>query len=356
MGRIFGWLVLAALIAGGAWVYLFLQAAGVFTTIAPTTVGVCRAVTGGGVVGAEDVTIDPETGIAFVSGYDRRGDGAGGPVRGAVWTYDLAAHGASPVDATSSALPAGFSPHGISLWRGADGRKTLFAINHAGNRHAIEVFDVVGSTLTHRRTVTGPALVSPNDIVGVGADTFYVTNDHANPAGWRRTAEDYLRLRETTVQFFNGEDFSQALSGVGGANGIAVSADSGSVYLSAASERIVYVYDRDLQTSALTRRAAVAVPGFADNIEVLANGDLLLGLHSKIFQLLAHFADASKPSPSHILRLKQDGKGSFVPQTVYYNDGAEISGVSVAAGAGDRMLLGAIMEPKILDCVTDAAR
>lgn len=356
MGRIFVWLGLAALIGAGVWIYFFLQAAGVFTTIAPKSAGACRAVTGGGVVGAEDVTIDPETSIAFLSGYDRRGGGAGGPARGAVWTYDLAAQAGEPVDATVSALPAGFSPHGISLWRSADGRKTLFAINHAGNTHTVEIFDVIGATLQHRRTVTGPALVSPNDVVGVDSDAFYVTNDHANTSGWRRAAEDYLRLRETTVQFFNGQDFTQVLSGIGGANGIAVSADGASVYLSAASERIVYVYDRDLRSGSLTRRAAVPVPGFADNIEVLADGDLLLGLHSKIFPLLAHFADASKPSPSHIMRLERDGKGSFVPHTIYYNDGSDVSGVSVAAGAGGRMLLGAIMEPKILDCTTDAVR
>ncbi len=355
MGRVFGLLLGALALAFGVWLYFFLRDAGVFTTVAPKSAGVCRTITGGDIVGVEDLTIDPDTKLAFLSGYDRRADGAGGPARGAVWTYDLSAPDAAPVDATATALPAGFSPHGISLWRGPDGRKALFAINHAGNRHTVEIFDVAGATLTHRQTVSGDALVSPNDLVGVGPEAFYVTNDHANVSGWRRTAEDYLRLRETTVQFFNGEVFARVLYGVGGANGIAVSADGRSLYLSAASERTVHVYDRDPATNALTHRAAVAVPGFADNIEVLADGDLLLGLHTKILQLLAHFGDASKLSPSHVMRLKQDGKGGFVPQTIYYNDGAEISGVSVAAGLDQRLLIGAIMEPKILDCAPAVA-
>jgi arylesterase/paraoxonase len=354
MGRILGWLFLILLIAGGIWVYFFLQAAGVFLDLKPVSLA-CRQVSGGGIAGVEDLTIDPETKLAYLSGYDRRAAIAGKPVRGAIWTLDLNTPDAQPLDATTAALPGGFWPHGISLYRGADGARTLFVINHAAGKHSIEIFDVAGPTLTHRRTVTGAALVTPNDIVGVGPDSFYVSNDHANPTGWMRTAEDYLRLRLTTVQFFDGQTFSTALEGIGGANGINVSADGASLYLSAASELTVYIYDRDTATNKLTRRAAVAVPGFADNLEMLANGDLLLGAHSKIFELLAHVRDASKQSPSHILQLKADGKGSFMPQTIYYNLGDELSGASVGASVDKRLVIGPIFESNILDCAWDGA-
>ena len=60
-------------------------------------------------------------------------------------------------------------------------------------------------------------------------------------------------------------------------------------------------------------------------------------------------------SPSHISRLRADGHGGFVPETVYYNLGAEISGASVGASLGKRMLIGAIFEPKMLDCTWDSA-
>ncbi len=354
MFRILGWLLLVVVIAVGVWAYFFAQAAGLFLDLKPVPLA-CRTVTGGGIVGVEDLTIDPETKLAYLAGYDRRAAFAGKPVRGAIWVYDMNAPDAAPVDATAAALPEGFWPHGISLYRGADGKKTLFAISHAGGKHSVEIFDVDGATLTFRRTVRDAALVSPNDIVGVGPDAFYVTNDHAYPTGTMRTVEDYLRLRQTTVQFFDGQKFASALSGIGGANGINVSADGKSVYLSAASELTVYVYDRDLATNKLTQRAAVAVPGFADNLEMLSNGDLLLGLHSKVLELVGHLADASKPSASHVMHLRADGKGSFVPQTVYYNLGEELSGVSVAASVDKRLLIGAIFEPKILDCAWEAA-
>jgi arylesterase/paraoxonase len=164
-----------------------------------------------------------------------------------------------------------------------------------------------------------------------------------------------MRLRESTVRYFDGAKFTTALSGIGGANGVNVSADGRSLYLSAASERTVYAYDRDTATNVLTRRAAVKVPGFADNIDVLANGDLLLGLHSKILEFLEHVGDATKHSPSHIMHLKADGKGGFVASTIYYNLGEEISGSSVGASIDKRLLIGSVFEPKMLDCVWDGA-
>lgn len=348
MGRIFGLAALIAVVALGAWIYFFMQAAGVFTTVAPATFGVCKAVTS--VVGVEDLTIDQESGIAFLSGYDRAADRAGATARGAIWTYDLNTPGAVPVDASATSFTGGFRPHGISLWRGADGRRVLYVINHAGGRHSIEVFDVDGAALKHRATIRGSELVSPNDIVGVGANAFYVTNDHGNAEGWRRTAEDYLRTKETRVYFHDGDNFREVLSGIGGSNGVNVSADGATIYLSAASERRVYVYEREANSNALIERGHVDVPGFADNIEVLPDGDLLLGLHTKIFALLGHFNDPSKLSPSHVMRLHPDGKGGLAARTIYYNDGSELSGLSVAAQRGERVLLGAIMEPKILDC------
>jgi arylesterase/paraoxonase len=347
MGRIILGVVAVVLIAAGAWIAFFLRDAGVFDTVAATSPGECRAVEG--VVGVEDITIDPETGLAFLSGYDRVGEVLGKPLGGAVWTYDLATAGAAPVDAIAGSRGAAFAPHGIALHRGADGRRTLFVINHAGGEQAIEIFDVDGATLKHRRTVKGPELVSPNDIVGVGADAFYVTNDHANVGGWKQAAEDYMRLRLTKVYYFDGEKFAEVVSGLGGSNGINVSADGRSLYISAASERRVHVFDRDIASGALTRRAIVAVPGFADNIELLPDGDLLLGLHTKILALIAHFRDPAKPSPSHVMRLRADG-GSFTPETIYYEEGKALSGASVGAAWKDRLLIGAIVEPKILDC------
>jgi len=350
MLRFAGWAFLLLLAAVGVWGYFLCVDAGVFLSIPPKAVGFCSPVTSGGVVGVEDLAIDQDAHLAYLSGYDRRGSAKGLKVRGAIWVYDLQQQEAAPVDATAGALPDGFLPQGISLFVGADGKRTLFVVSHAGGNHSIEIFDVVGKTLTHRQTVTGDALVSPNDVVGVGPDSFYVTNDHANVSGWNRMIEDFGRFRLTTVQYFDGRVFRTAISGLGGSNGINVSADGKSLFVSAASERAIHVYDRDPQSGSVTQRAVVSVPGFPDNIDVEADGNLLVAIHSKVFDLLAHAQDPAKLSPSHVMLLTADGKGSFTPETIYYNNGEEISGASVASAYGPAILIGSIFEHKFLSC------
>jgi len=273
---------------------------------------------------------------------------AGTPTAGGIFSYDLKA----AVPGLTSLTPdtdASFLPHGISLYRGED-QTSLFVVNHGEGRHTVEIFDVTGEGLAHRRTVSGEGLVSPNDVVAVGPDAFYVTNDHGHPTGFMRALEDYLRLKQSTVYYFDGASFTQSLAGIGGANGINTSPDGKTLYLSAASENIVYVYDRSEETAALTQKAAIAMEGYPDNIEILNDGSLLVAVHSKIFQLLAHFDDNEALSPSHIVRITAGEDGSHRTETVYLDDGTAISGASVAAAFQGRMIIGPIFEPKFLDC------
>jgi arylesterase/paraoxonase len=342
-------IIVLLLIAAGVWVYFFLQDAGYFRTLEAKFDGTCKPVTAQGFAGPEDLTIDPETNTAYLSGYDRRATMAKQPVPGAIWAYDLADPGAQLVNLTPQA-GANFLPHGIGLYRAPDGKKTLFVINHGNNKQTIDIFDVTAGALTLRRTVEGPELISPNDIVGVGPEQFFVTNDHANREGIQRQLEDYLRLKQTTVYYYDGAKFYPALTNIGGSNGINATPNGDTLYLSAASEQKVYVYDRNLTTGQLSQRAAVDVPGYADNIELLPDGSFLLGVHSKVLDLVQNVGDPTHLSPSRILRLSSDGQGGFTVADVYVNLGQEISGASVGAAAGKRLLIGAIFEPKFLDC------
>ena len=340
---------LVLLIAAGVWVYFFLQAAGYFRTLEAKFDGTCKPVTAAGFAGPEDITIDAETNTVYLSGTDRRAAMAKHPVPGAIWSYDLANPNAQLVNLTPEA-DAGFLPHGISLYRAPDGKKTLFVINHGNDKQTVEIFDVAPGKLTHRRTVEGPELISPNDLVGVGPDQFFVTNDHANRDGFQRQLEDYLRLKQTTVSYYDGGKFYPALTNIGGSNGINATPNGDTVYLSASSEQKVYVYDRNLTTGQLSQRSATDVPGYADNIELLHDGSFLVGVHSKILDLLQNLSDPTHLAPSHIVRLSPDSHGGFAVNDVYVNLGQEISASSVGAALNKRLLIGAIFEPKFLDC------
>jgi len=302
-----------------------------------------------GLIGPEDITIHPKTGIAYISSSDWRASSKGGDSRGAIYAYDLKSAKPELINLTPEAA-GDFHPHGISLYVGEDNKSTLFVINHAGGKHSIEIYDCNSFTLTHRKTLSDPMLVSPNDLVAVGPETVYVTNDHGYPAGPMQILEDYLMLRKANVVYFNEIKWTQAAAAIRYANGINVSHDGKTLYLCGTTEEALYIYDRDPISGKLELNDKINLDTGVDNIELDANGDLWIGAHPKLLAFLAHAKDASKLSPSQVLHLTQDGRGGFTVQEVYLNLGQEISGASVAAVYDGRMLIGAVFDPKFLDC------
>ena len=99
--------------------------------------------------------------------------------------------------------------------------------------------------------MSDPALVSPNDLVAVGPEQFYVTNDHRYTGGFKRTVEEYARQAWSIVLFYTGTEFVEAASGLGYANGINVSADGRQLYVCATVKGLLHVYDRGPITNKL---------------------------------------------------------------------------------------------------------
>jgi arylesterase/paraoxonase len=319
---------------------------GVLKDIVPHRQGECRTVEG--IVGGEDVTIDRETLTAYVSADDRRAAAAGKPVRGEIFALDLTRRDAAPVPLTGG-KPADFHPHGIALWRGPDGARRLFAINHVeGGAHSVAVFDVGANGLTLAETITYPELLSPNDLVAVGPRQFYATNDRRyRDPGVMATLEGYLQLPLASVSYFDGRTGRIVADRLTFTNGINASADGRTVYVAEFLGQRIRIFDRDLASGALTPRDTIPVHTCPDNIELDEAGMLWIGAHPKVFDLLAHGADAGKRAPSQVLRI--DPKTKSVDE-VLLDDGTLLSGSSAAAVAGDRMLIGTVFEPKILVC------
>jgi len=338
-------LIVIIIIAG--WFLNLLWTAGQFKTIKPHFAGTCKPVTG--ISGAEDITIHPKTGIAYISAYDRRAVGKGKEGNGGIFVYSLSAANPALIKLTSG-TSKDFRPHGISLYTGKNGDDVLFVINHSGGRHSIEKYALSGDQLIHRKTIADPALVSPNDIVAVGPDSFYITNDHGSVAGLMRFFEDYMRLKRSNVVFYNGTGFSEAAADIGYANGINVSADGKTLFLSAVTEQSLIIFDRDSTSAQLSLRQKIDLGTGVDNIEVDPQGDLWVGAHPQLLKFVSHAKDPAVFSPSQIIHLSLKKSGDYQIDEIYLNDGSEISGSSVAAVYQKRMLIGSVFEPKFLDC------
>jgi arylesterase / paraoxonase len=349
-------LLVAVLVGYG--VFLF-AVTGEFRSVETHHPGACRVVDGA--PGSEDITIHPNGRVAYVSSDDRRSAMAGTPVPGAIYRYDLTDPDAQPVNLTPEA-GSDFRPHGIHLHIGADGREVLFVVNHpgAGSRangadgppHTIEIFDIEEGMLVHRETIAGDAVISPNDVVGVGPRQFYFTNDHGTRPGFLRQLEDYLRLPWSGVVYFDGARFHDVAGGLTYANGINVSPDGRRMFVSEVSRGTVREYDRDPATGALTHRRTLRLRFGVDNIEIGPDGELWIAGHPKLLTFVRHAGDASVRAPSQAVRVVL-GDVDHEVESIFVDDGSLISGSSVAAYRDGRLLIGSVFEPHFVDCRLD---
>jgi arylesterase/paraoxonase len=345
--RIAIYLVGAVLLVAAVYILQLFHSAGEFKTLEPHFAGSCTVVPG--IPGAEDITIHPRTGLAYISVADRRSLLAGGKSRGAIYAYDLEAESPQLQNLTPTA-DEDFHPHGISLYAGEDGRDVLYVINHAGGRQTIEIYDLVGGALSHRGTLSDALLVSPNDLVAVGRDRLYVTNDHANRTGIARQLEDYLQRSIATVVYYDGERFVEAASGIRYPNGVNVSDDGGTLFVASTTGGSVFVFGIDAESRGLERRGTIEIGTGVDNIEIDPEGNLWIGAHPKLLTFVRHTGDASRHAPSQVIRVGNPDSEAPLVEEVLLSLGEDLSGSSVATVRGDRLLVGSVMDDGILDC------
>ncbi len=319
--------------------------AGEFKTLKPHFSGQCRKV--GGVIGAEDITIHPQTGVAFISASDRRALWRGESTQGTIYAYDLKS--ATPqLKNLTTTFNQELHPHGISLYIGENGETSLFVVNHRRDGEHLEIFDYRDSTLIHRESIRGELMTSPNDVVAVGPRRFYVTNDHGNVSALGRTAEEYLQLARAYVLYYDGQAFKKMAENIAYANGINVSHDGKTVYVAACVGLKINVYDRDVATGALQLKNEIGLGTGVDNIELDAAGNLWVAAHPQLLTFTRHAKDAAKRSPSEILKISFMSNGDYKVDQIYLNNGDEISGSSVGAVFDDKLLVGSVFEDHFL--------
>jgi arylesterase/paraoxonase len=320
---------------------------GVFRSIEPHFAGRCTAV--GGVTGAEDIVIDHASKRAWLSADDRRATATGQPVRGKLLVYDLNDASAQPIDVTPR-MPIDFHPHGISLWIGPDGKRTLFVINHQSfGGHRVEVFEATDDALAYLGGVVLADLKSPNAIAAVGDRQFYVVNDHGSATPFGRWLEQTFALPRANMVYFDGQGARIVADGLRFPSGVEVSADGLSLWVAEATGKAVRTYRREPIGGSLKLAATTPLDTAPDNLRRDASGAIWVAAHPKLLALLGHFSDPQALSPSQVLKLSPRDEGLDVEE-VFLDGGETLSAASVAAVSGRRMLIGAIMDPRMLDC------
>lgn len=173
----------------------------------------------------EDITIDPDTGMAFIS-TQKRLHGRITPVsQGGIFGLDLRQEGMPLIELTRD-LPDDhpFHPHGIGLYRDR-GAVRLFAVNHTGDAETqIDVFAVEPRRLRLVASIPDDGLLTcPNDLVPIGPEQFYVTNVDTERSALLQQIDGLLGRAKGNVVYYSGDSgrFTVVAEGIACANGIA---------------------------------------------------------------------------------------------------------------------------------------
>ncbi|MFQ5346866.1 MAG: strictosidine synthase family protein [Rhodothalassiaceae bacterium] len=348
--RITAGLFLVLLVLAG---WRFADTAGLLRRLEPLAPGPCMAIAG--FDGPEDIVVDPERRLAYVTNADRRGVTLNGtPPDGAIMLLSLADGAAAVPQRLEPLPPETFFPHGLDLWIGADGERRLFVVNHGrdGHAHAVEIFRVSddGHRLVHIETIRSSTFIDPNDIVAVGPRQFYLTNLHGSRSSLARKLEGYLMLPLASAVYYDGARAREVVKGLAMANGIARSADGSRIYIAEITGRAVNAFFRAPGGGTLGKSWRLELPMGVDNLSMDADGVLWAAGHPRLLAISARLAGGDAPSPSEVIRI--DGAGGDAPtwETVYLDDGRELSAASVAVHVGGQILIGAVFGDKVLDC------
>lgn len=305
--------------------------------------GTCTAFSMDG--SGEDVQIDRQRGLAYISLFDRQGVASGIEVPpGDILVMDLTR---TPFTA-GSALVDGpeLRPHGISLFIDQAGQRHLFVINHpedraAGTEKIERYLETSPGRFEHVETFTSPLITRANDLAAVAERQFYVAQDVD------RSGDEAV----TGLVYFDGAAYHVVADDIESGGGINVSHDLSTLYVSETNGKRIRVLALDPADGSVSLIQNISLQSSPDNIDVAADGSLWVAAHANTLALVLHFITGSR-APTQILRIDADAPEPVIEE-IYRNDGEELSAGSVGATYGSTLVIGSITAKKLLICEMD---
>lgn len=322
-----------------------LSDSGSFKVINPHYDGNCLQVEG--VVGPEDITV-LNSGLALISSDNRRLTFKGTPVQGHIFSYNLN-DTFSKIEKLTDGVDFEFHPHGISAYESSD-KVVLFVVNHRKNKNTIEIFHLINNKLLFKKTIYHDLLNSPNDIVAINENEFYVTNDHGSYSNLGKLLEDYLQLSKSNVIYYDGETFNVVINKLQYANGINLNKNKTKLFVAETIGKSISIYNRNSKTNELSFQQEVYVNSGVDNIEMDSDDNLWIGSHPQVLKFVKHAKDQKYHSPSQVIKLIKNSNEQYTIDEVYLDDGSMYSGSSVATTYKNILLIGAVFEDYFLFC------
>ena len=203
------------------------------------------------------------------------------------------------------------------------------------------------------RSVSDPLFQSPNDVLLVEKEKFYVGNDKGGVSTADKIQEQMGRPMSTVV-FYDGKSANIAIKNLSSVSGINLSLDQRTVYASETNAKRMAVLKRNLMDGSLEKIKTVKLTGSPDNINVSEDGSLVVANIPKVLALIQHFIalqnNEYKPAPSQVVRIDFDEEGNHRSKELFMSDGYDISTTSVGAIWSNKLFMGSIDDKQMYVC------
>jgi len=345
----------ALVIASTIVIAAFLVRGGAFDQVSSITPGKCRTLAIS-IGSAEDIDVDSDNGIAYLSALDRRGLVEGRQVHGNILKVNLNEKDLR-LEPALTRVPDRFRPHGINLYTDHTGLQRLFVINHSGGvEEKIEVFEKMISEklFRHVDTLANSIIKNPNDLVAVSATKFYIASDSGATNVIESAAEMLFAAGLSPLIYFDGDQFLEVRSDLKSSGGISADLSSKRLFVGETMGKSISIYSLGRDLSLEQHIETVELEGSVDNLDLDPDGNLWIANHANTLALVRHFIDAEIAAPSQVQKISGIGLMNQSITTIYENDGSEFSASSIGLRYKNMMLVGSITEPKILVCEFDA--
>ena len=181
-------------------------------------------------------------------------------------------------------------------------------------------------------------------MVLVGADKFYFTNDHGNTSKVGVFFENYMGLKASGVVYHDGTSYSDVAGDIAYANGINVSPDLKKLYVAAPRQFEVLEYDISTDGS-LDGPKVITTGTGVDNLEWDDAGNLWSGAHPNLIAFTTYASLKADSAPSEVVKIKFP---DVSVESVYVDDGSQISASSVAVPYTNFLFIGNVLDDRLL--------
>lgn len=296
--------------------------------------------------GAEDMQIDDDRNFLIISSDDRAALRDGHTRQGHLYKIDLQDSSLVPIRLTEG-FERPFYPHGISMIKLSDSLHRLFVVNHFSGTHAIEIFDLFGDSLVHRESKRDPLMIAPNDVVALGENQFYFTNDHGYQRGFKRVLEEYVGLRASNVIYYDGISYREVADGIAYANGINFDVSRNLLFVASPRDFLVKVYKVNVSGD-LEFIENIDCGTGVDNIALDSDGKLWIGAHPSLLHYSMYAGAKKEYSGSEIITIEYLNEGDYSVQSIYMSDGLDMSASTVAVPYNELIFVGNVMDKVFL--------